>query len=113
MTRNRSRSFSSRRDSRELSTEKITFSIDDDTFTAKPERSGATILQVASKLTASGGGFESASEVVPFILSSTIDEDRPRLSDRLNDDDNPIDIEVLIDITAFLLEEYTNRPTKG
>ena len=93
--------------------EKVTFSINDETFAVKPQRSAATILSTIGKLTSEDAGPGAIAAVIPFIEGSVVPEDIARLRAALYSDEAPLTTEDILGIGAYLFEVYAARPTKG
>lgn len=106
----KSRSFKSKKSSG--APEKIYFELDDRKFNCLPKRSGAVVLDAIARITGGEGGVSQVANVVPFLTSSVVPEEREEFTKVINDDSNPIDFDVLIEVMSFLLESYTSRPTK-
>jgi hypothetical protein len=83
-------------------------------FEAKPVQQGAVILDFVAA-SADENSAAGAAHLTDFIFQSLKDEDnRERFNEaiRSEDPEDNIDISELGDIVAWLVEEYTSRPTQ-
>lgn len=90
----------------------ITFQHDDREVTAKKFKDGQLSLLMASQ-----GGYSEETDriagMIDFFISLFPDkEDGRYFAHRLNDGDDGFDLEDLEDITYWLIEQFTERPTK-
>lgn len=111
-TQPRHRSFGKRKN---VETTPLTFDLLDGkySFEAKARLQGAVILDFVEMSSENEAG---AAHLTKFILQALKDDaERTRFSEVIRSDDpeDVIDIEELGDLVAWLIEEYTSRPTQG
>jgi hypothetical protein len=91
----------------------VVFRLYDEEFTCKPSLQGRTLLN----LVASTGGSENPSEVAAsierFFEVCLSDDSRERFFSLLDDPERVVSVEMLGEITSWLVEEYSGRPTQG
>ena len=107
----RHRSFSSSAETPTEALEPITFDLAGETFTANPGLQGIVLMDF---LEASDG--EGVSSIVAFktFLKDTMEApEYEKLDKTLRTSKEIIGIEQIAQIVAFLIEEYTSRPTKA
>lgn len=86
----------------------ITFDLYDQTFTARPEIPGATILDFAS---AGQDGTTNVSAITDFFKSALLADDFVRFDALIHNPDTLVTMQTLTDIIEFLVEEYSGgRP---
>jgi hypothetical protein len=108
MTSTRFKDFSKKR-------EPVEFQIDDDIFTAPsilPVPSMQELAEVANAIkveTDNAKLFQRITEVFDAVLTET---SAKRFRQRVTSKEEPIDVEQLVDIMLWLLEEYGLRPTQ-
>ena len=90
----------------------ITFDIYGEEFTARPEVQGVHLLRFSQKISSEDQSAVSEA-LLDFFRVSLVGESYDRMVDLWEDPDRIVSIEVLSDIVAFLVEEYTSRPTKA
>lgn len=89
-----------------------TFDIYDQTFTGRPEIQGAVVLEFLE--TADGAdGASSAKKILSFFESALEPESNERFQVLIHDPETVVDLEELTEILAWLIEEYTSRPTQA
>lgn len=96
---------------------RILFTIDGDTFEAAPAIPAETLVRFTNQFAdlapagsgSSGDQFGAITSVLRFVL---LPESLERLSSRLSDLANPVDMDQLGDIVMWLLEQYGLRPTQ-
>lgn len=93
---------------------RITFRIDDDRFEAASAIPAGTLVQFVVKFaTLSDMSVDKKVSVLSEVLEMVlIPESFQRLTERLTDQENPIDFDQLNDIIVWLLGEYGLRPTQ-
>lgn len=87
----------------------ITFDIDGEDFTARPDIPGAVILDFVAAADAGPG--KAAAKIMEFFERALDQENHKRFEAKVNDPDVIVEMETLSDIVAYLIEEYTSRPT--
>lgn len=108
----RHRSFSA--SAEEVSEEKlvpVTFELAGETFTAKPEIQGIVLMDFLES--SEGGGVSSLLAFKSFLKDSMSEEEYTRLNDHLRNAPTNIPVETIAGVVAYLVEEYTSRPTKA
>lgn len=87
--------------------EPVTFTLDERTYTAhRPKQSVFVALAAAA-----GNTVEQIKVVPRFIDASLEPADRAHIAARLRDPDDDLDIDDLVPIFNYLMEEFTGRPT--
>lgn len=87
----------------------IEFKIDDDTYHAHRPKDTRFVMLA----TAADDGFEFARECMAFIDACLPKAERIKLSKRIKDPDDPLDIKDLVEVFRHLMEEFTGRPTES
>lgn len=89
-----------------------TFDVYDQTFTGRPAIQGAVVLEF---LETSDGldGANSAKKILSFFESALEEESYVRFNELIHNPETVIELEELTEILAFLIEEYTSRPTQA
>lgn len=93
------------------SSEKIVFKIGDDTFYAvAPDKlPGNVLIRYAEQVQA--GHLYNANEA---FFNRALDKTSAELfNHRLDDSDNPIDLDTMLAVVEWLMEQYSNLATKG
>lgn len=91
--------------------EPLTFTLNDQTFEAKPAIQGTTLLEFVAAADSDSGG-AAAGALYDFFKNVMRAEEYARFMDVLNDPDVIIDMELIGDIATWLVEEYSTRPTE-
>lgn len=92
--------------------EPVSFSLMGQTFTAKPSINGAVLLQFVREADSGHGG--RASEALLGLFEKVLTKESfERFEKMAGDPDIPIRVEKLGEICGWLVEVYTDRPTKG
>lgn len=110
-SRHRSFSAPAKPETETVELEPVTFDIDGVDFTAKNEIQGIVLLDF---LEASDG--EAVSSVVAFkkfLKDSMEDEEYTRFDNFLRTHTRKIELEEIANVVAYLVEEYTSRPTQA
>lgn len=91
--------------------ERALFRIDDDVFEAAPALPAETLIEFSGRFSDLEQSLspETLHEVLSLVL---LPESFERLSSRLRDKKNPVDIDQFSDIVVWLLERYGKRPTR-
>lgn len=105
-TNSRHRSFATKK-SADL--EPLGFDIDDESFTARPAIPGAVILDFIAA--GQDGGLAIATQLINFYESALEPSEFARFQKKIYDPDVIVDEELLGEIVAYLVEEYTSRPS--
>lgn len=90
----------------------VTFTLDGETFTARGSVQGATLLKFVKEAD-SGDGGRAASSLLGFFKIVLEPESYTRFEAVTEDPDKVITIEQLTEIAGWLMEVYTDRPTRG
>ena len=109
VSKTRHKSFGSPKD---LELDNITFDIYGEDFTARPEVQGVHLLRFSQKISSEDQAAVSDA-LLDFFKVALYKESYDRMAELWEDPDRVVPIEVLSDIVAFLVEEYTSRPTKA
>lgn len=107
----RHRSFSASAETPVDKLEPVTFDLAGETFAAKPELQGIVLMDFLEA--SDGGGVSSIVAFKDFLKESMEEEEYTRFNTTLRTAKQNIDIEQIAKIVAFLVEEYTSRPTKA
>ena len=81
-----------------------------ETFHARAEMPGITLLNVAAAMSGEGG--EQAKAIRDFLTDAIVATERDKWKVLLNDEDKVVNSDDLADITNWLLEQYGDRPTE-
>lgn len=93
------------------STEPLSFMIHGETFECYPAMQGKKLLSLVA--TTEGGDTAAVVASINSFFETTLKPESYTRFDLLMDDpERIVSVEALGDITAWLVEEYTNRPTK-
>ena len=92
--------------------EPIVVEIDDKEFHAHPRLPGAVLLEFMQASTEDGASI--AAGMFDFLKNAFPEDEYTKLNETLHDADNVVDEEMIGDIVAYLIEEYTaSRPTEA
>lgn len=109
-TRRRHRSFTIKSDKPLPKNMKITFDLGDESFTCRDFIQGAVMLDFVSA--ADEGGAAAAAKLLEFLKHAVVDADQSKLNELLYGDRVQVPMETIAEVVAFLVEEYTQRPTQ-
>lgn len=102
--------------SRKSSKEPVTWTMDGDTFQARSSLPGGVVLDMAKIADEKDTRTEEQVKIVTgFLQTALLPASYKKFTDRLNDLDNPIDLDQIMDVFEFLISKYTEgsaRPTK-
>lgn len=88
----------------------ITFKLHGEEFHCIPEVQGKVMLELIAE---SAGDIVSTGEVMTKFFSKVLKKDSlKKFNELLDSSDKIVSIEVLSDITSWLVEEYSNRPSE-
>lgn len=89
----------------------LSFKLYDEVFHCRPSLPGKVLLS----LVAQSGDDNSAlaSTIEGFFDICLLEDSKEKFNALLNDPERVVTVETLGDITAWLVEEYSTRPTKG
>ena len=106
----RHRSFSSK--SREHDAVPLTFDLEGEEFEAHPQIPGAVLLDFVAAAGEDGTG--TATAIYPFFEAALLPESNERFVKIIRDPEVLVDLETLVEIAAYLVEEYSDsRPSKA
>lgn len=88
----------------------ITFSIDGETYHCVPKPSWQAIEMISYAKTAEID--KAVIKLGEFYRALIVEEDLESFEKILGRKQNPVDLELLVDITTYLVEAYTGRPTR-
>lgn len=91
--------------------EPVTFDIAGETFTASPEIQGIVLMDFLEA--SDGGGVGSIVAFKNFIKEALGEEEYAKFDKHLRTSKENVDVEQIAAIVAYLVEEYTSRPTKA
>lgn len=89
----------------------LSFKLYGEEFHCRPAIQGNTLLQIVAEADADDGA-KVASTISTFFQKTLMPESYERFQALLDDPDKIVTVETLGEITAWLMEEYTDRPTK-
>ena len=89
--------------------EPLNFSLNDEKFNCHPAIPGAVLLEFVRD--ADSGTGDSAKALYNFLSSAMPDEEYERLQKQLKNPEVIIEIDTIGEIVAWLVEEYSSRPT--
>jgi len=91
--------------------EPLTFSLNKKKFTAKPAVQGSALLEFVAAADSDSGG--AAAQALYGFFESVMDEkEYAKFMGVLKDPEVIIDMELIGEIAAWLVEEYSSRPTE-
>jgi hypothetical protein len=93
-------------------TDPVTFSLNNQTFSARPAIQGAFLLHFVTQADSDSGG-QAAEALMNFYQRVLLPESWERFEKLINDPDTIVSIEQLSEIVGWLVSEYTKRPTTG
>ena len=94
-----------------VSKEPIMFKLHGEEFNCIPSLQGKALLGIVSGASAEDGA-AAAQAVVDFFKVCLLEESYERFDKLLSDPERIVSVETLGDITAWLVEQYSARPTK-
>lgn len=92
--------------------EPITFTVDDDEWTANVPTAGEMALLFAAQSDSRDTG-DAVAATIDFVYNILTPEDRRRYRERLLDPDDTFDFDTVSDILTGLMEEWGDRPTQS
>lgn len=90
----------------------IEFDIDDDTFFADPNVPGGVLLSIVDRVNDEKGSMKQIEILVDFLNQALMPDSAALFQSRLNDPANPIALATALDVTHWLVQELTARPTE-
>lgn len=95
----------------EVFTEPLSFSLHGETFECRPAIQGKTLLTMVADAE-SDDTMKVLNVVSEFFEKTLLPESYERFNALINDPDRIVTMETLGEITAWMVEQYTERPTK-
>lgn len=93
--------------SADLVGEPLSFKLHDETFTCRPALQGKVLLEMVAK----AQDVESDPRIVlDFFEKSLLPESHERFEELINSSEKIVGVEVLAEITTWLIGEYSSRP---
>jgi len=108
LTKRQHRQFGTRKAKKQEESE-VGFTLGETDYTCKPEIQGAVILNFISA--ADSGTAGAAGQIMPFFEECLPAGELEKFRTQIKSEDEIIELETLSDIVAYLIEEYTTRPT--
>lgn len=93
-------------------TEKLTFKLYGEDFECYPQMQGKTLLSFVKKSNSEDVG-DSAEAINLFFEKVLVPESYERFDALANDPTRIVTVQTLADIVAWIMEEYSDRPTQG
>lgn len=93
-----------------INKEPLSFKLYDEEFECYPALQGKVLLELAAS--SSVDGSDMSETVLGFFEKTLKPESYERFSALINDKEKVVTVETLADITSWLVEEYSNRPTE-
>lgn len=90
----------------------LSFKLYDEEFHCRPALQGKVLLDMVSGTSGDETGMEAAKVVNDFFGFVLQEESLERFNVLLEDPDKIVTVETLAEITGWLVEEYTGRPTQ-
>ena len=92
--------------------EPVTFALHGETFNCRPELQGKLLLDLVAR---SGGDnpADAAKTITDFFKNVLVEESYTRFDALVSDPDKIVSVDMLGQISAWLVEVYTARPTEG
>lgn len=91
--------------------EPLSFSLFGETFTCRPSLQGKFLLDLVSE-SSSDDPAAGAAVMQRFFDTVLVDDSRERFNALAEDPDRIVSVETLSEITAWLVEQYSARPTQ-
>jgi hypothetical protein len=89
----------------------LSFKIHDEEFQCRPTIQGKTLLSIVANSTGEDGAGV-AKSITEFFKACLVEESYVRFNALLENPDKIVTVETLGEITAWLVEEYSSRPTQ-
>jgi len=87
------------------------FALNGEDFTCRPAMAGAVLLDFVRRADSNSGG-AAADAIIQFLEDALEEPDRERFQSIIRDPDTIVEVDTLAAISAWLIEQYTTRPTK-
>ena len=95
----------------ELATEPLSFKLHDEDFHCWPNLQGSVLLELAAN-TSESDNASTVRTMTDFFQQALQPESLDRFNALLKHKEKIVSVETLADITSWLVEEYSARPTK-
>jgi hypothetical protein len=92
--------------------EPLSFKLHGEEFSCKPKMQGKVLLDLVAKSSAQDNPGEAAAIINKFFELVLVAESYKRFDALVQSDDKIVEVEQLSDIVAWLVEQYTDRPTQ-
>jgi hypothetical protein len=92
--------------------EPLSFTLDGEEYWCKPAINGAVLLRFVREADSDSGG-QSAGALLGLFEKVLLPEDNEKFAKVIDDPEKIIDINILGEIAAWVVEQYTQRPTKA
>ena len=90
----------------------ISFKLHGEEFSCKPKMQGKVLLDLVAKSSAQDNPGEAAAIINKFFELVLIADSYKRFEALVESDDKIVEVEQLSEIVAWLVEQYTDRPTQ-
>ena len=90
----------------------ISFKLHGEEFSCKPKMQGKVLLDLVAKSSAQDNPGEAAAIINKFFELVLIADSYTRFEALVESDDKIVEVEQLSEIVAWLVEQYTDRPTQ-
>jgi len=90
----------------------ISFKLYGEEFSCKPKMQGKVLLDLVAKSTVQDNPGEAAAIINKFFELVLIADSYKRFEALVESDDKIVEVEQLSEIVAWLVEQYTDRPTQ-
>ncbi len=94
-----------------VDTTPLSFKLHGEEFTCRPTIQGKTLLDIVAN-SGSESGADVAKTITNFFEVTLLPESFERFNALLEDPDKIVSVDTLGEITAWLVEEYSSRPTQ-
>lgn len=92
--------------------EPLSFKLHGEDFACKPKMQGKVLLELVAASSAQDNPGEAAAIINKFFKLVLVPESYERFEALLESDDRIVEVEKLSDIVAWLVEQYSDRPTQ-
>ena len=110
MTKRQFKAFKTRKAKPQEESE-VGFDLGEETYVCKPDIQGAVILEFIAAADAGNAG--AAAKIIPFFSEVLPEAELEKFHNQIKSPDEIIEMETLSDIVGYLIEEYTDRPTRA
>lgn len=92
--------------------EPLSFMLHGEEFSCKPKMQGRVLLDLVAKSAVQDNPAEAAAIINKFFELVLVPESYTRFDALVQSDDRIVDVEQLSEIVAWLVEQYSDRPTQ-